>query len=90
MWHVINSSALIGWNILSSLNAVISINEKNWILTGHVILKLPYNFLNSTVPWGRKNSTIWGPPVPTKKYWHPWIFRPSYGPFSSTYKSCPF
>ena len=21
-------------------------------------------FLNSTVPWGRKNSTIWGPPVP--------------------------
>ena len=22
-----------------------------------------YGFLNSTVPWGRKNSTIWGPPV---------------------------
>ena len=31
MWPVINLSALIGWNILSSLNAVISTNEKNWI-----------------------------------------------------------
>ena len=23
-----------------------------------------YGFLNSTVPWVRKNRTIWGPPVP--------------------------
>ena len=22
-----------------------------------------YGFLNSTVPWGRKNSNIWGPPA---------------------------
>ena len=22
-----------------------------------------YGFPNSTVPWGRKNRTIWGPPV---------------------------
>ena len=31
MWPVENSSALIGWNILSSLNAVISTNERNRI-----------------------------------------------------------
>ena len=31
MWPVINSSAPIGWNILSSLNAVISTNERSWI-----------------------------------------------------------
>jgi hypothetical protein len=29
-----------------------------------------YGFLNSTVPWGRKNSTIWGPPVfPNLPHW---------------------
>ena len=53
MWPVINLSALIGTffffkkktlqDLLSSLNAVISTNEKNWILTGHVIFKLRYN-----------------------------------------------
>ena len=31
MWLVMNSSALIGWNILSSLNAAISTNERNQI-----------------------------------------------------------
>ena len=31
MWPVINSSALIGWNILSSLNAVISTIESTQI-----------------------------------------------------------
>ena len=30
-------------DVLSSLNAVISINEKNWILTDHVIFKLRYS-----------------------------------------------
>ena len=29
MWTVINSSALIGWNILSSLNVVITANEES-------------------------------------------------------------
>ena len=43
MWPVINSIALIGWNILSSLGAVISTNERNQILTDHVTFKLPYN-----------------------------------------------
>ena len=38
-----NLSALIGWNNLSSLNSVISTNERNWILTGHVIFKLGYD-----------------------------------------------
>ena len=34
-----------GKNLLSSLNAVISTNERNWILTDHVnvIFKLRYN-----------------------------------------------
>ena len=31
MWPVMNSSARIGWNILSSLKAVISTNERNQI-----------------------------------------------------------
>ena len=31
MWPVINSNAAIVWNILSSLNAVISTNERNQI-----------------------------------------------------------
>ena len=31
MWPVINLSALIGWNILSSLNVVTSTNERNQI-----------------------------------------------------------
>ena len=30
-------------DLLSSLNAVISTNERNWILTGHVIFKLCYS-----------------------------------------------
>ena len=30
-------------NLLSSLNIVIATNERNWILTGHVISKLRYN-----------------------------------------------
>ena len=30
-------------DLLSSLNAVISINERNWILTDHVTFKLHYN-----------------------------------------------
>ena len=30
MWPGIFSRALIGWNFLSSLNAVISTNERNW------------------------------------------------------------
>jgi hypothetical protein len=48
-----NSSALIGGkfickknplqDLLSSLNAVISTNEMNLILSGHVIFKLHYN-----------------------------------------------
>ena len=32
-----------GKNLLSSLNAVISTNERNWILTGYVIFKLRYD-----------------------------------------------
>ena len=50
LWPLINLSALIGGkfidkknplqDLLSSLNAVISTNERNWILTGHVIFKL--------------------------------------------------
>ena len=31
MWPVINSSVLIGWNIHSSLNALMSTNEMTWI-----------------------------------------------------------
>ena len=31
MWPVKNLSALIGWNILSSLNALILTNERNQI-----------------------------------------------------------
>ena len=30
-------------DLLSGLNAVISTNERSWILTGHVIVKLRYN-----------------------------------------------
>ena len=30
-------------DLLSSLNPVISINERSWILTDHVTFKLPYN-----------------------------------------------
>ena len=30
-------------DLLSSLNAVISTNERNWMLTGHVTFKLCYN-----------------------------------------------
>ena len=32
----------------------------------------------------------WGQVIPTKKYWHPWIFRPSYGPASITVVSQQF
>ena len=48
-----NSSTLFGGkficeknplqDLLPSLNAVISTNERNWIVTGHVICKLRYN-----------------------------------------------
>ena len=30
-------------DLLSSQNAVISTNERNWIITGHVTFKLRYN-----------------------------------------------
>ena len=40
MWPVINSSALIGWNILSSLNAVNSTNERNQIYNSHMVYNL--------------------------------------------------
>ena len=30
-------------DLLSSLNAVISTNERRWIITGHVTFKLRYN-----------------------------------------------
>ena len=30
-------------DLLSSLNAVVSTNERHWIITGHVTFKLPYN-----------------------------------------------
>ena len=30
-------------DLLSSLNAVISTNERHWIITGHVTFKLRYN-----------------------------------------------
>ena len=40
---LINSSALIGGKLISSLTAVISTNERTWILTDHVTFKLPYN-----------------------------------------------
>ena len=30
-------------DLLSSLNTVISTNERSWILTDHVTFKLPYN-----------------------------------------------
>ena len=30
-------------DLLSSLNGVISTNERNWLLTDHVTFKLPYN-----------------------------------------------
>ena len=54
MWPVMNSSALIGGkfvcekknplqDLLSSLDTVISTNERNWISTGHVTFKLHYN-----------------------------------------------
>ena len=41
MWPVINSSDVIGWNILSSLNAAISANERNQ--TGHMVYNQAYN-----------------------------------------------
>ena len=53
MWLVINSSALIGGkfilkknalqDLLSSLNAVISTNERIEFITGHVIFNKAYN-----------------------------------------------
>ena len=39
-------------DLLSSLNAVISTNDRHWIITGHVIFKLCYN-----------QSTNWKPPI---------------------------
>ena len=43
MSSVINLNALIGWNTLSSLNAVISTNESIQILTGHMVYNPAYN-----------------------------------------------
>ena len=40
---LIKSSALLGLNILSSLNAVMSTNEKNQTFTGHMIYNPAYN-----------------------------------------------
>ena len=45
MWPVINSSALIGWNILSSLNAELSTNERIQIITGHMVYNPAYNLI---------------------------------------------
>ena len=55
-WPVKNSRSLIGGNficqknplqdLLSSLNAVVSTNERHWIITGHVTFKLRYIFVN--------------------------------------------
>ena len=48
--------------MLSSLNAVISTNERNWILTGHEIFKLCYNQLyqlkTTMVPLGSIKYSI--------------------------------
>ena len=38
-----NSSAVICWNILSSLNAVISANERNQIYNRHMVYNLAYD-----------------------------------------------
>jgi hypothetical protein len=49
MWPVINSSVLIGWNILSSLNAVTSTNERNRIYKrSHMVYNLAYNQILQT------------------------------------------
>ena len=44
-------------DLLSSLNAVILTNERNWILTGHVIFKLRYNQIyqlkTTNKPWSK-------------------------------------
>ena len=51
MWHLINYSALIGgkficqkksFDLLSTLNAVISTNEKSWIYHDHMTYNLAY------------------------------------------------
>ena len=44
-------------DLLSSLNAVISTNERSWILTDHVTFKLPYN-----------SVTKWKPPLRDFKF----------------------
>ena len=45
MWPFTNSSAIIGWNILSSLNAAISTNAMRGIkfIKGHMVYNLAYN-----------------------------------------------
>ena len=45
MWPVINLSASIGWSILSSLNAVLSTNERIQIITGHMVYNPAYNLI---------------------------------------------
>ena len=45
MWPVINQSALIGRNILFSLNPVITTNERIQFITGHMVYNLPYDLI---------------------------------------------
>ena len=47
-------------DLLSSLNAVISTNERNWILPGHVIFKLRYNQIYQLKTTHNKSSIIFG------------------------------
>ena len=49
MWPVINSSAVIGWNILSSLNAVILANEGIKFIAGHMVYNPAYNYILQTI-----------------------------------------
>ena len=43
-----NSSGLTGWNILSSLNPVISTNESTLFITGHMVYNLAYTEILQT------------------------------------------
>ena len=72
MWPVKNSSALIGGKFIfqknplqdlhSSLNAVISTNEKHWVITDHVTFKLRYNQI-----YQLKTTIIINYPMKTKE-----------------------
>ena len=52
-------------DLLSSLNAVISTNKRNWILTGHVNFKLRYDQIyqlkttQTKVEFGQFEMTFW-------------------------------